>query len=68
MCSIIIPIEPTRKYTLGRAARYLGIHRTTLWRWVKAGHVPCYNNPINNRAYFLGKDIIAVITGEIKTD
>ena len=26
--------------TLGEAATFLGVHRTTLWRWVRAGKFP----------------------------
>lgn len=52
-------IDPKGRYGVVDTAKLLGIHRTTLWRWVDKGWLRPAMRKVNNRTFFLGADIIA---------
>jgi prophage regulatory protein len=54
----MITSEPMRRYVRAQElARLLAVHRTTLWRWVRDGHLP---PPVH-----LGPNTVAWDSGEI---
>ena len=51
--------DPQGRYGVEDAANLLGIHRCTLWRWVRKGWIKPMVRKINNRIVFRGCDIIS---------
>lgn len=49
--------------SIGRAAELLDCHQETLRRWAKAGRLPVYRTPGNQRRFKLA-DISAVMAGQ----
>ncbi len=46
-----------REYlTLGQAAEYSGVSRVTIWRMVKEGRLPAYQNPRDRRAKLVKRE------------
>lgn len=52
-------VDPKARFGVVATAKLLGIHRTTVWRWVEKGWLrpTILNNA--NRTFFLGADIMA---------
>jgi excisionase family DNA binding protein len=42
-----------------QASRLLGVHRTTAWRWLRAGHLPHYVDE-RGRLRIAPADVVAV--------
>ncbi len=40
-----------------RAAEYLGVGQSTVWRWAKAGKITAYYNKVNRWYYFKEEDL-----------
>lgn len=52
-------IDPKGRYGVVATAKLLGIHRSTVWRWVEKGWIRPIIRQIDNRTVFRGSDIIA---------
>lgn len=50
-------INPNKYYTVTEAAKEIGVHRSTVWRWVKALRLRSRTRLVNNRKEFLGSDL-----------
>ena len=50
-------INPQKYYTVTEAAKVIGVHRSTVWRWVKALRLRSRTRLVNNRKEFLGADL-----------
>lgn len=50
-------IDPKRYYTVTEAAKVIGVHRSTVWRWVKAMRLRGRTRMVNNRQEFLGSEL-----------
>ncbi len=57
-------IDPNGRYTVGQTAELLGVNRTTIWRWVKAGKLHPYVSRVNDRIRFKGQDILYLWNAE----
>lgn len=42
-------INPKKYYTVTEAAKEIGVHRSTVWRWVKALRLRSRTRLVNNR-------------------
>lgn len=51
-------IDPKGYYNESDAARRLGINRSTLWRWRKAGRIKPKGERDSKRPKYLGQDLI----------
>ena len=53
-------IPPTARYTIGEAARILGIHRNTLRRHTNTGPtgIDCQHRRSNGRKFYTGLEIV----------
>lgn len=58
------PIDPNGRYSVTEAANLLGIHRCTIWRWVRQGILHPYVSKTNSRTRFKGKDLLALWQAE----
>ena len=54
-------IVPSRTYTVREAARYLGVHRCTIYAYINHPKkpLPFGKSPDNERLLFYGEDLIA---------
>lgn len=50
-------IDPKKYYSVAEAADLLGVHRCTIWRWVKALRLKCRVRKVNHRKEFLGREL-----------
>ncbi|MDE7414319.1 MAG: helix-turn-helix domain-containing protein [Muribaculaceae bacterium] len=50
-------IDPKKYYTVSEAAKIIGVHRSTVWRWVKALRLRGRTRAVNNRMEFLGSEL-----------
>lgn len=50
-------IDPGKFYTVSEAAKILGVHRSTVWRWVKSLRLRGRTRLVNNRQEFLGSEL-----------
>lgn len=48
----------TIAYTTSEACSFLGVHRTTLWRYVQRGVLRCSYRRGNGRPFFKGAELI----------
>ena len=53
-------IDPDVLLTRAEACEFLKIEQTTLYKWIKAGKVPCYG--IANRRFFKKSDLLNSLT------
>lgn len=60
MTSARANIDPDKYYCVKEAAYLLGVHRSTIWRWVKNRRLECGIRKVNNRKEFLGEELLAV--------
>ena len=51
-------IAPTAQYTTTEACSFLGVHRTTLYRYVQRGVLRCSYRRGNGRPFFKGSELI----------
>lgn len=51
-------IDPRRYYTVTEVAIIIGVHRSTVWRWVKALRLRGRTRKVNNRKEFLGSELL----------
>ena len=51
-------VKPAGRYTTGKAASILGIHRNTLLNHTKKGNIQCHYRKATGRKFYLGTDII----------
>ncbi|MBD5505642.1 MAG: helix-turn-helix domain-containing protein [Lachnospiraceae bacterium] len=51
-------INPKKYYTVTEAAKEIGVHRSTVWRWVKSLRLRSRTRLVNNRKEFLGADLM----------
>lgn len=51
-------IDPKKHYTLSEAAKLMGVHRTTIWRWSQKLRIRFRIRKVNKRKEFLGADLI----------
>ena len=53
-------LSPTARYTIGEAAKILGVHRNTLRRHTNIGStgIKCQHTKSNNRKFYTGLDIV----------
>ncbi len=58
------PVDPKKSYTSEQLCHSLGIERTTLWRYRKAG---LRSSERGGRQYFHGRDVQAFLFGEHAT-
>lgn len=50
-------IDPKKYYSMAEAAALLGVHRSTIWRWVKALRIRSRIRAVNGRKEFLGSEL-----------
>lgn len=58
--NVLQPIDINRLdeyFTVGNAAKFLGVSTTTLRNWDKAGKLMAYRHPINNYRLYKKKDL-----------
>lgn len=53
-------IETKKYYTVSEAAKLLGVHRSTIWRWVRNMKIRGRIRVVNNRQEFLGSELMKV--------
>lgn len=51
-------IDPKKYYSVAEAANLLGVHRSTVWRWVKSLRLRSKIREVNSRNEFLGSDLL----------
>lgn len=51
-------IDPKKYYSVAEAADILGVHRSTVWRWVKNLRLRSRIREVNSRNEFLGSDLM----------
>lgn len=51
-------IQPSGIYTPGDVCQALGIGRTTLWRYTKAGRIQAFRRPGSSASLYKGQDVI----------
>lgn len=51
-------IDPKKYYSVSEAAEILGVHRATIWRWVRTLRLKCRTRKVNHRKEFLGQDLL----------
>ena len=51
-------INPKKYYTVTEVAKEIGVHRSTVWRWVKSLRLRSRTRLVNNRKEFLGADLM----------
>lgn len=49
--------DPKKYYTMTEASLILGVHRSTIWRWVKALRLRCRTRVVNGRREYLGSEL-----------
>lgn len=52
-------IDPKGRFGVVATANILGIHRSTVWRWVERGWLRPLIRQVDNRTVFRGSDILA---------
>ncbi len=57
-------MEPERTYSISEAARYLGVHRCTLYAYINRPEypLPIIKEPETGKLMFYGRDLIAYKT------
>lgn len=50
-------IDPKKYYNVSEVAKIIGVHRSTVWRWVKAMRLRGRTRVVNNRTEFLGSEV-----------
>lgn len=50
-------IDPKKYYSMAEAANLLGVHRSTIWRWVKALRLRSRIRVVNGRREYLGSEL-----------
>lgn len=52
-------IDPNKEYTRDEIAEHFGVHRHTVWRWIKAGKIKGQKRKINRLKiwYFPGDEV-----------
>lgn len=51
-------INPLGRYSVGEAAKLLGIERTTLWRRTKQGDIAYKVHKLTGRKFYRGVDLL----------
>lgn len=46
-----------KRYSTKETCMLLGVSKTTLWRYVRAGYIKCGYRRENKRPFFMGKEI-----------
>lgn len=57
-------IDPNGRYSVTEAAKLLGVHRSTVWRWTHDNKLQPLCSKANNRNRYSGKDIIRLWQAE----
>lgn len=50
-------IDPKKYYTMTEAAKIIGVHRSTIWRWVKLLRLRSRTRLVNGRKEYLGSEL-----------
>ena len=51
-------VDPERLYTVTEAARVLGVHRHTMWRYIRQGFFRMMTRKIDNRKVITGAQLL----------
>lgn len=54
-------IDPKKYYSVTQAAKALGVHRSTLWRWVKDFKIRVRTRVVNNRSEIIGSELLKLL-------
>ena len=57
-------IQKSAFYSTTQAAEILGVHRTTLYRWVREGLLKCGVKRRTGRRFFTGYELVRFINRE----
>lgn len=53
-------VQERGHYPVCEAARRLGCHRNTMWRYARHLHIEPSYNRLNNRQFFTGKQLLRI--------
>lgn len=54
-------IDPKKYYTVAETADIFGVHRYTIWRWVKSMRLQGRTRIVNNRTEFRGTELLKLL-------
>lgn len=54
-------IDPKKYYTVAETADIFGVHRSTIWRWVKSMRLQGRTRIVNNRTEFRGTELLKLL-------
>ena len=69
--NVLIPADINRLdeyFTVGDAAKYLGVSAATLRNWDKAGKLTAYRHPMNNYRLYKKKELEILLTSVTKNE
>lgn len=58
---LISGIDPKKYYSMSEVANLLGVHRSTIWRWVKALRLRSRTRIVNGRREYQGSEVEKLI-------
>lgn len=54
-------IDPKKYYSVSEAANALGVHRSTIWRWVSALKIRFKTKVVNSRKVIPGSELLKLL-------